>query len=210
MEMEHINENLIKVIIRMEDLEDRGINFLDLVNDQAGIERFFYSILEEIDIEEHFQDSDAVTFQVMPNREGLELYISRTDIDRYDEFWEEEFARRVIGANPFARLAGANASSQSQGDEEEDHYDEDRQPVFIFEQLEDLLQLCREWVDVAIEASVYKLNRFYFLKTEPLTQLQLFQVQEYGQLVSVTEFVLDEHAELLRADDVFQYFGRML
>ena len=28
MEMEHINENLIKVSIRQEDLEERGIDFL--------------------------------------------------------------------------------------------------------------------------------------------------------------------------------------
>ena len=44
MEMERINENLIKVMIGLDDLEERGINFLDLIGDQSRIEKFFYSI----------------------------------------------------------------------------------------------------------------------------------------------------------------------
>ena len=96
MEMEHINENLIKVSIRQEDLEERGIDFLDLVGDQKTIERFFYSILEEVDVDKHFQESEAVTFQVMPNKEGLELYISRTNFDEMDEIWEDELTKHLI------------------------------------------------------------------------------------------------------------------
>lgn len=40
MEMEHINENLIKVSIRQEDLEERGIDFLDLVGDKRRLKDF--------------------------------------------------------------------------------------------------------------------------------------------------------------------------
>ena len=39
MEMERINENLIKVYIDVEDLEERGINFLDLISDQKSVEK---------------------------------------------------------------------------------------------------------------------------------------------------------------------------
>lgn len=95
MEMEHINENLIKVLIGSEDLEERGIDFLDLIGDQTRIEKFFYSILEEVDVEQHFHDSEAVTFQVIPNSEGLELYISRANVDDLDEVWEDELTRRL-------------------------------------------------------------------------------------------------------------------
>ena len=45
MEMEHINENTIRVIIENEDLAERGITFLDLLGNHREIESFFYSIL---------------------------------------------------------------------------------------------------------------------------------------------------------------------
>ena len=43
MEMERINEDTIKVLIMPEDLEERGINFLELISNHARIEQFFYS-----------------------------------------------------------------------------------------------------------------------------------------------------------------------
>ncbi len=63
MEMEHINENTIRVLIGHEDLEERGVSFLDLLGNHKEIENFFYSILEEVDIEEEFRGSEAVTFK---------------------------------------------------------------------------------------------------------------------------------------------------
>ena len=95
MEMERINENVIKVLIGVKDLEERGVNFLDLMGDQSRIEKFFYSILEEVDTERQFQDSDTVTFQVIPNSDGLELYISSSTFDEMDTFWEQEITRHL-------------------------------------------------------------------------------------------------------------------
>src|SRR5690554_7660386 len=77
MEIEHINDDTIRIVIENTDLEERGITFLDLLGNQKQIEKFFYSILEEVDIDEEFQESEAVTFQVMPNNNGLELFISK-------------------------------------------------------------------------------------------------------------------------------------
>ena len=77
MEMEHINENTIRVLIKSEDLAARGITFLDLLGNHNEIENFFYSILEEVDIDEEFKGSEAVTFQVLPKGDGLELFISK-------------------------------------------------------------------------------------------------------------------------------------
>ena len=77
MEMEHINENTIRVLIQGEDLVARGITFIDLLGNHQEIESFFYQILEEVDVEEQFIGSEAVTFQVLPKGDGLELIISK-------------------------------------------------------------------------------------------------------------------------------------
>lgn len=120
MEMERINENLIKVMIGVDDLEERGINFLDLIGDQSSIEQFFYSILEEVDVDNHFHESEAVTFQVMPSSEGLELYISRTNLNEMDEFWEDEVTKRIRKHKNAKRKQAQEEQAQDQNQDQAD------------------------------------------------------------------------------------------
>ncbi|KRM68618.1 adaptor protein [Apilactobacillus ozensis DSM 23829 = JCM 17196] len=87
MEMERINEDTIRVLINNSDLDERGITVLDLLGNRKQIEGFFYSILEEVDSEHQFQQDGSVTFQVLPNKNGLELFISKGEhIDQDDSF----------------------------------------------------------------------------------------------------------------------------
>lgn len=81
MEVERINDRTIRVIIHKDDLEGRGIEFLDLLGDHKQVEKFFHSILEELDDVEDFTASDAVTFQIMPNEDGIEVIITLRDFD---------------------------------------------------------------------------------------------------------------------------------
>ncbi|RLK64207.1 hypothetical protein D3H64_00060 [Atopobacter sp. AH10] len=87
MEVERINDRTIRVSIHKDDLEGRGIEFLDLLGDHKQVEQFFHSILEELDEVEDFTSSDAVTFQVMPSSDGLDLLITHRD---FDEMGQEE------------------------------------------------------------------------------------------------------------------------
>ena len=79
MEMDRLNENTIRVILSTEDLQERGVTVLDLLGNKKQIETFFYSILDEVDKNHVFTNNEPVTFQIMPNKEGLELLISKSD-----------------------------------------------------------------------------------------------------------------------------------
>ena len=227
MEMEHINENLIKVLIRQEDLEERGIDFLDLVGDQKTIERFFYSILEEVDVDKHFQESEAVTFQVMPNKEGLELYISRTNFDEMDEIWEDELTKHLIERK---REMNENESNKDDNkkektildlfeNEEKSQETEDVKlvegEIIRFADLEDFLKLSREVTTDLIHADFYHMNSNYFLVinyvdssiVEEYAYNKLLTMFEYGEKVKVTEAILQEHGDMLRSKDALKYFG---
>ena len=227
MEMEHINENLIKVLIRQEDLEERGIDFLDLVGDQKTIERFFYSILEEVDVDKHFQESEAVTFQVMPNKEGLELYISRTNFDEMDEIWEDELTKHLIERK---REMNENESNKDDNkkektildlfeNEEKSQETEDVKlvegEIIKFADLEDFLKLSREVTTDLIHADFYHMNSDYFLVinyvdssiVEEYAYNKLLTMFEYGEKVKVTEAILQEHGDMLRSKDALKYFG---
>lgn len=227
MEMEHINENLIKVLIRQEDLEERGIDFLDLIGDQSSIESFFYSILEEVDVDKHFQGSEAVTFQVMPNKEGLELYISRTNFDEMDEIWEDELTKHLIERK---RKMNDKKSNQDENKSEKtildlfDNQDKNKDAeikqsvegeIIKFANLEDFLNLSREVTTDLIHADLYHMNSNYFLVidfvdssiVEEYAYNKLLTMLEYGEKVKVTESVLQEHGEVLRSKDALKYFG---
>lgn len=82
MEFERINEDTIRVVVTNDDLADHGISVVDLLGNQEEIERFFYSILEEADVDREFINNDAVTFQVLPSKSGLELFISKNLADK--------------------------------------------------------------------------------------------------------------------------------
>lgn len=82
MEMERINEDTIRVVVTNDDLAERSMTVIDLLGNQEEIENFFYSILEEVDITQDFKNNEAVTFQVLPNKNGLELFISKNANDK--------------------------------------------------------------------------------------------------------------------------------
>ncbi|MBM7617738.1 adapter protein MecA 1/2 [Weissella uvarum] len=78
MEFERINDDTIRVLITKRDLDDRGVSITDLMGNQEETEQFFYGILEEANVDYDFlKNSDgAVSFQVIPSRNGLEVFIS--------------------------------------------------------------------------------------------------------------------------------------
>ncbi|XJS09987.1 adaptor protein MecA [Aerococcaceae bacterium WGS1372] len=231
MEMEHINENLIKVLIGQEDLEERGIDFLDLIGDQSSIESFFYSILEEVDVDKHFQGSEAVTFQVMPNQDGLELYISRTNFDEMDEVWEDELTKHLIER----KRQISNKSSKSQTNKSEKTIldlfkDKDDQhkaketslnkiiegEIIKIDQLDDFIKMAREVATDLIQADLYYMNSAYYLVIEAIDESiveeyaynKLIAMLEYGDKVRITKAILEEHGQLIRKDDSLVYFGK--
>ena len=174
MEMEHINENTIRVMIGHEDLEERGVSFLDLLGNHREIENFFYSILEEVDIEDEFRSSEAVTFQVLPKGDGLELFISKNlpneemlqnDEDSLDSDDVTEFIQQQILNNE------VEESDERISDEIE------HQAIFAFDDFEQMIQLANNvelesaWTDIYLLDDVYYLVVHFWM--ENLSQMDV-------------------------------------
>ena len=73
MEMERINDDTFLLRIENQDLIDRGTSIPELLGNPGEIEGFFHSILEEMGVLNQFEDSDGLSFQIMPNADGLDL-----------------------------------------------------------------------------------------------------------------------------------------
>ena len=207
MEMERINEDTIKVLIMPEDLEERGINFLELISNHARIEQFFYSILEEVDVENQFAESDSVTFHVIPSDRGLELYISRSSGNGLEDLLENEVLKRLLD-----RRKSALKDKQQAQDQEEPVGPE----IVCFDSLDDFLKLARQLRDFPVENSLYRYNDAYYLvlsdvigdyEPDGLYQQFLFML-EFGEEATVKEAILKEHGELLQAGDALEFFAQ--
>ncbi|WP_396217194.1 adaptor protein MecA, partial [Enterococcus sp.] len=159
MEMEHINENTIRVLIKSEDLAARGITFLDLLGNHNEIENFFYSILEEVDIDEEFKGSEAVTFQVLPKGDGLELFISKNlppeGMENFDEMNDE-------ANEDITDMLKKHVAAQLQESEQA----EDIGNRFVFELLrfEDMIQLASEVYLDSVATNLYQMGNHYYIE----------------------------------------------
>lgn len=214
MEMEHINENTIRVLIGNEDLVDRGITFLDLLGNQKEVENFFYSILEEVDIEDEFQGSEAVTFQVLPKSDGLELFISKNaSLDDVSNF---------EGINDLNSEEVSNMiRKQIEGDFAEDtkEFADDTIKTYVFElgTFETMVQLSNEVYLQSVITNLYTFKNNYYLqviflldeKGKHEIENEVAQLLEYSNLSLITSETLVEYGTCVmerNAMDVTRYY----
>ncbi|WP_061993354.1 adaptor protein MecA [Fructobacillus ficulneus] len=215
MEMERINDNTIRVMIGNEDLQDRGTSVRDLLSDRDKIESFFYNILAEIDTGQDFVNNDKLSFQVLPNQNGLELFISRVgdeealssllanivgdDVD--DQLNHQESTESIDDVpldKKMALLSNDEGPNQEQSDDIVAHAD------FIelasFEQVLSLVDWLDEF-DGYNSLYAYQ-GRYYFLFDSrgmefTADDYDTFRAKlvEFGRLTKISYDVLEEHGQ---------------
>ncbi|MGX7393866.1 adaptor protein MecA [Carnobacterium mobile] len=214
MEMEHINENTIRVLIESADLEERGITFLDLLGNHKQIENFFYSILEEVDVDEQFHESDAITFQVLPNGNGLELFISKggplsEDIDLSS-------ASENFDTGNFSDLIKKQLSEDDQVNDIEEYLNAIERPtqevVLRFNEFEDMISLSKRLYLDNAATSLYFYKNSYFLylvffteeTTERSVEEEISLALEFAEKTPITHGVLTEHGQLIMENSALE------
>lgn len=89
MEMKQISDSTIKITMKLEDLQDHGMEIADFLVPQEKTEDFFYTILDELDMPEHFLDSGMLSFRVTPKPDRLDVFVTKSKIDKeldFDDF----------------------------------------------------------------------------------------------------------------------------
>ena len=184
-EVEHVNENMIRVFLANHDLEERGVDVLDLLGNRKQIESFFYSILEEVDTDHKFSKDQAVTFQVMPNTKGLELLITKIPSEMDDKttdfnLLDEDSEKTEVEAKATEDTTDSATSSTAK-----------QQVILVsFDQFEDFVDLSRNLVLEAGQSDLYQYQGRFYLKltlfVDELRNLNVDDIQaiaaEYGNL----------------------------
>lgn len=206
--MEHINENTIRVLIENADLEERGITFLDLLGNHKQIESFFYSILEEVDVDEQFHESDAITFQVLPNGNGLELFISKGG-GLNEQFDLSELPENSTPED-FTEFVKKQILNSSNELDEIDSYLQapellTSEVILKLNQFEDMISLANMmYLDNAV-SNLYSYQGSYFLQlvffveemTETSVEDEIAIALEFTEETQITADVLGEYGKLI-------------
>ena len=236
MEMERIDEDTIRVIISSEDLEERGITFADLIKNHKEIETFFYSILDEVDEDHQFANNDAVTFQVVPNTDGFDLYISKNPAKSIDKIMRSvsQNKKNLISDEKELDNVTNFIKDKLMGDQkgtDDDFITVDNKPngkirknqiKFVvkmkdFESLPNLVELLKV-NDNRIQTSLYKYNNDYYLSldfrsmenTPDTIKNDMAIVYEFGDATKISKDLLQEHGKTIISNNalnvVHEYF----
>lgn len=232
MEMERINDNTIRVMVENDDLKDRGTSVRDLLSDRSKIENFFYNILSELDTEQDFVDNEKVSFQVLPNQNGLELFISRLDDeDALGSFLSSLTADEKVEApseeksedtlSPIDDLSFEKKQALQEIDQPVDDRAKNvtagKADVVELGDFEQLLSLVALLDDFPGKSSAYSYRGRYYLAVDSrftdMTSNELNAVMaslvEYGRFSKLTDSFLKEHGDVLFENEAIQSLNRI-
>jgi adapter protein MecA 1/2 len=216
MEMEHLNENTIRVHVGLKDLEARGVDFMNMIGDRREIEDFFYSVLEEVDTAREFADTEMLSFQVIPNANGLEIIISKGEGDPFEHLAErlKSLPNGVHDMNEalnpeavFKNVEEAENDYLTKVDDFEKNWEDfgTVEEVFVFDSFENIIDLANEETMPEAMSNVYEYNGEYYLVLTYLTSLTTVEtfrsdvslILEYGDRSSLTSAVVSEYGTTL-------------
>ncbi len=206
MEMERINDDTILVRIENEDLQERGTSVSELLANPTEIEEFFHSILVEMDVIDQFEDSEGMSFQVMPNPEGIELYVTKYVEKKDIEADSERFVRNLVDTIQHSlghRMGKPKKEKKVEAPVEEEKKLEPLDCTVFFDSFEDFVQLAKMYPYNVQKSSLYRYSNYYFLHVyqdvfggEDFTA-DIALLREFGEFSRVSWEVVQEYGEVM-------------
>ena len=206
MEMERINDDTILVRIENEDLQERGTSVPELLANPREIEEFFHSILVEMDVIDQFEDSEGMSFQVMPNPEGIELYVTKYVEKKDTEADSERFVRNLVDTIQHSlghRMGKPKKEKKVEDPVEKEKTLEPLDCTVFFDSFEDFVQLAKLYPYNVQKSSLYRYSNYYFLHVyqdvfgEEDFTADLALLREFGEFSRVSWEVVQEYGEVM-------------
>ena len=213
MEMERINDDTILVRIENEDLQERGTSVPELLANPGEIEEFFHSILVEMDVIDQFEDSEGMSFQVMPNPEGIELYVTKYVEKKDIEADSERFVRNLVDTIQHSlghRMGKPKKEKKVEAPVEKEKTLEPLDCTVFFDSFEDFVQLAKMYPYNVQKSSLYRYSNYYFLHVYQDVfggedfAADLALLREFGEFSRVSWEVVQEYGEVMIKDKAIE------
>ena len=170
------------------------------------IEEFFHSILVEMDVIDQFEDSEGMSFQVMPNPEGIELYVTKYVEKKDIEADSERFVRNLVDTIQHSlghRMGKPKKEKKVEAPVEKEKTLEPLDCTVFFDSFEDFIQLAKMYPYNVQKSSLYRYSNYYFLHVyqdvigEEDFTADLALLREFGEFSRVSWEVVQEYGEVM-------------
>lgn len=232
MKMKQISDSTLKITIKLEDLEERGMELADFLIPQEKTEDFFYAVLEELDLPMTFRESGMLSFRVTPKPDKVDIFVTKSDIDRnmnLEDFADlanlEELAQMT--PDEFLRTLEKSTRDKSigMGDEaavrhlenveELEEEEEAQKYIYYILDFKDLGQAVRfaQTIDFHVDTSeLYKMDSRYYMtvlinvenRSRQYPDYLLSRMLEHADDTVMSRPVLQEHGKLLLPVDALE------
>lgn len=193
MKIEKINDNVIKVTISLNDLEERNIDLNSLNYNSPAAQELFWDMMEQAELQYGFNASDSqLVFEASPDStEGFVVTITKLeeegDFESIQKYIKNKFKNTDLRMKKKTRKICSTIM------------------VYSFACFDDLLDLCRniEFIYPG-DSTLYKYRDTYYLlltkNTDLTSNIKLLEtlLNEYGnkvQNVNLYEGYLNEYGE---------------
>ncbi|HEM2787261.1 TPA: adaptor protein MecA [Streptococcus suis] len=225
MKVKQISDSTLKITIKLDDLEERGMELSDFLIPQEKTEEFFYTVLDELDLPMTFRESGMLSFRVTPKPDRVDIFVTKSDLDQslnFDEFTDlselgdvasmtpDEFFKSLEQTVREKSAPDATAVRHLEEVEQEEEADEEEQERYIyyileFPTIEDLFTFVGT-VDYPVEESeLYKMDGYYYLtvlinvenRSKQYPGYILSRMLEFTNDTKLTRPALQEHGTLM-------------
>lgn len=183
MKIEKISENIVRVTISTDDLEERNIDINSLNYNSPAAKELFWDMVEQAEAQLGFSISDSqLIIEPTPDlKEGFTVTITKIDEESEFESMQKYIKSRFKKVDLKAKRKSRNLCSSL--------------VIYSFESFEDLCSLCKKIKPLYVgESSVYKLKDLYYLVMvkesfiQPSTGLFEATLSEFGTRIQNTNF----------------------
>ncbi|MDQ8820028.1 adaptor protein MecA [Streptococcus ruminantium] len=225
MKVKQISDSTLKITIKLDDLEERGMELSDFLIPQEKTEEFFYTVLDELDLPMTFRESGMLSFRVTPKPDRVDIFVTKSDLDQnlnFDEFTDlsdlgdvasmapDEFFKsleQTVREKSAADVAAVHHLEDIEQAEEDEDGEQERYIYYIleFKKIEELFIFVGT-VDYSIEESeLYKMDGYYYLtvlvdienRSKQYPEHLLSRMLEFSNDTKLARPVLQEHGMLL-------------
>ncbi|HFH9838117.1 TPA: adaptor protein MecA [Streptococcus suis] len=235
MKMKQISDSTLKITIKIEDLEERGMEIADFLIPQEKTEEFFYTVLDELDLPHHFRESGMLSFRVTPKPDKIDIFVTKSDIDKnidFNDFADFADLEELSQMTPdeFLKTLEQSVREKSVGDEKAVQHlekaealekEEESHPyiyyILVFKRLEEIVEFVQTLNFSIEESELYKMEGQYYLtvlinvenQSNRYPDYVLARMLEYTEDTTLTRSVLLEHGHLLLPTRAIEALGKV-
>ncbi|MDR1605968.1 MAG: adaptor protein MecA [Streptococcaceae bacterium] len=208
MEYKQINDKTIKISLTFEDLKAHDVKMSDFLVNQGMVEKLFYELVGELELEERFANTGMMTFQVRPHPKGVDLLVTEElnldnmpfdHADGLQEMMDEAMGHMEnMGAMMDAMSAKPNFDVM---DDQADYV------YFIlkFRKLSEAIKLSQMVINDVEESELFQFQDQFYLtildsqKRKGVKAVSLLRARmlEYGEASDFSREALLEHAKTI-------------